>query len=217
MATGIGFFVALAGVTYAVATPEPFQFLWLELAAAGALPAALVYGGYWLASNEFDPGELYTVARGWFVGAVAVSVVGGVAILSARPGQQVVVESVFLLVSAASAGAVLGLAFGVHTTRLTSELHTEFEAASDDRPSVETTLDDHGITDERRRLVAQALLDGTDSTVELQALAADLRTELGVRNRERAATKLHHVYLPALDEDGVIEYEADRQVVSVAR
>jgi|GEM_PF-4825662 len=121
-ATGIGFVAALVGVMYVVAAPEPFEQWWIELAAAAAMPAVLMYGGYWLATNDFDPGEVYTVAQGWFVGVVALSVVAVWAVMSARTSEPVVVESLFHLVSVASAGAVLGLAFGLHTTRLTEQL-----------------------------------------------------------------------------------------------
>lgn len=121
-ATGIGFVAALVGVMYVVAAPEPFEQWWIELAAAAAMPAVLMYGGYWLATNDFDPGEVYTVAQGWFVGVVALSVVAGWAVMSAQTSEPVVVESLFHLVSVASAGAVLGLAFGLHTTRLTEQI-----------------------------------------------------------------------------------------------
>lgn len=120
-ATGIGFVAALVCVMYVVASPEPFEEWWIELAAAATMPAVLMYGGYWLATNDFDQGEVYTVAQGWFVGVVALSVVAGWAVMSARTSDPVVVESLFLLVSVASAGAVLGLAFGLHTTRLTEQ------------------------------------------------------------------------------------------------
>jgi len=121
-ATGIGFVAALVGVMYVVAAPEPFEQWWIELAAAAAMPAVLMYGGYWLATNDFEPGEVYTVAQGWFVGVVALSVVAGWAVMSAQTSEPVVVESLFHLVSVASAGAVLGLAFGLHTTRLTEQI-----------------------------------------------------------------------------------------------
>jgi len=137
-ATGIGFVAALVGVMYVVAAPEPFERWWIELAAAAAMPAVLMYGGYWLATNDFDPGEVYTVAQGWFVGVVALSVVAGWAVMSARTSEPVVVESLFRLVSVASAGAVLGLAFGLHTTRLTEQLGGVTSASAVERSDEET-------------------------------------------------------------------------------
>jgi len=137
-ATGIGFVVALVGVMYVVAAPEPFEQWWIELAAAAAMPAVLMYGGYWLATNDFDPGEVYTVAQGWFVGVVALSVVAVWAVMSARTSEPVVVESLFHLVSVASAGAVLGLAFGLHTTRLTEQFPGVASASAADASGEET-------------------------------------------------------------------------------
>ncbi len=142
-ATGIGFVAALVGVMYVVAVPEPFEQWWIELAAAAAMPAVLMYGGYWLATNDFDPGEVYTVAQGWFVGVVALSVVAGWAVMSAQTSEPVVVESLFHLVSVASAGAVLGLAFGLHTTRLTEQIGGVTSASAVEGSGEETAASVH--------------------------------------------------------------------------
>ncbi len=237
-ATGIGFVVALVGVMYVVASPDPFEQWWIELAAAGAMPAVLMYGGYWLATNDFDQTEVYTVAQGWFVGVVALSVVAGWAVVAARPGERIVVESLFHLVSVASAGAVLGLAFGLHTTRLTEQFGasaaasdvdttgddatssaraaaTPSAAASADadataeRTGIESLLDDRSIADDRRRRVVRALAERDAVAVSPGDIAADLESEWAARNRAAIAAELHHVHLPKLDDAGVVEYDAE--------
>ena len=225
-ATGIGFVVALVGVMYVVASPNPFEQWWIELAAAGAMPAVLMYGGYWLATNDFDQTEVYTVAQGWFVGVVALSVVAGWAVVSARPGERIVVESLFHLVSVASAGAVLGLAFGLHTTRLTEQFGASAAAsgadtigedaavtrqdadATADQSPIESLLDDRSIADERRRCVVRALAERDAPAVGPADLAADLESEWDARNHEVIVAELHHVHLPKLDDAGVVEYDA---------
>lgn len=65
------------------------------------------------------------------------------------------------------------------------------------------------LASERRR-IALAVLESSAGPIEVETLAATLATwENGASGEtvERAASSLHHVHLPKMDDLGVIEYD----------
>lgn len=210
-ATGIGFVAALVGVMYVVAAPEPFEQWWIELAAAAAMPAVLMYGGYWLATNDFDPGEVYTVAQGWFVGVVALSVVAGWAVMSAQTSEPVVVESLFHLVSVASAGAVLGLAFGLHTTRLTEQIGgvTSASAVDDSGEEPAASVQD---ADADATRDADAVMQDADSATRNADTTRDADASASVVDPIDAVAPVDRPRIESLLDDRSITDERRRSV-----
>ncbi|NUB91959.1 hypothetical protein HTZ84_07810 [Haloterrigena sp. SYSU A558-1] len=76
--------------------------------------------------------------------------------------------------------------------------------------------------DSRRRLVCRHLARADEHVVsvgELSAFVADARTERSSATsddrRSRIATRLYHVHLPALDDAGIVDYDAKNESVAV--
>lgn len=107
-----------------------------------------------------------------------------------------------------------------------SESDNRITFASDTR-STETALPEEelyaALADERRRRTLGYLVEtGTAATLDelttAIAAAEDRKppTELSAATTRTVGIALHHVHLPKLDDKGLVEYDPDDRVVSLA-
>lgn len=69
------------------------------------------------------------------------------------------------------------------------------------------------MADELNRRVLASLSAGSDDVVSLNELVDGVVSGSDGRDAERVAIRLHHVSLPKLDEAGVLDYDAEENVV----
>lgn len=81
-----------------------------------------------------------------------------------------------------------------------------------------TESERHGLLSSERRRTAIDVLGGLSGPVELEELAAAVaaREDGGTADEvavERVAVQLHHVHLPKMADMGVLDYEADTNLI----
>ena len=110
---GLGLVLGLVGIEAVLSNPEPLAWWSFEFGIAAALPAGLMYAGYWLARTDFEADELWGVTAWSFAGVVTLTTAGGWLFLHQTAEGSRVSEPGFLLVTLATVGALGGLACGV--------------------------------------------------------------------------------------------------------
>lgn len=229
---------AALALEHALTHPDPFAWWTIDLVAAAALPGVLMYAGYRLARTDFEPSELWAVTRWCFAGVVVLTLIGGWIILSQFQEGGALAEPLFMVLMLAVAGAIGGLAVGVRETSVAQSIDsvdapredgttTDREAARSDRPMTDRdpVRSDRSPTERRVRA-----LDDPERWLLVEWLATNPGSEIGLWELARAlarrqaadgsnsspdavAARLHHVHLPMLDGEGLVEYDAASKTV----
>ncbi|GAA0677963.1 hypothetical protein ACFQDG_02765 [Natronoarchaeum mannanilyticum] len=110
---GLGLVLGAVGIEFVLSDPEPLAWWSFEFGVAAALPAVLMYAGYWLARTDFDADELWSVTAWSFAGVVALTTVGGWLFVHQTAEGTHVTDPGYLLVTLATVGALGGLTAGV--------------------------------------------------------------------------------------------------------
>ena len=110
---GLGLVLGAVGIEFVLSDPEPLAWWSFEFSVAAALPAVLMYAGYWLARTDFDADELWSVTAWSFAGVVALTTVGGWLFAHQTAEGTHVTDPGYLLVTLATVGALGGLTAGV--------------------------------------------------------------------------------------------------------
>lgn len=110
---GLGLVLGAVGIEFVLSDPEPLAWWSFEFSVAAALPAVLMYSGYWLARTDFDADELWSVTAWSFAGVVALTTVGGWLFVHQTAEGTHVTDPGYLLVTLATVGALGGLTAGV--------------------------------------------------------------------------------------------------------
>jgi len=109
----LGLLLGAVGIEFVLSDPEPLAWWSFEFGVAAALPAVLMYAGYWLARTDFDADELWSVTAWSFAGVVALTTVGGWLFVHQTAEGTHVTDPGYLLVTLATVGALGGLTCGV--------------------------------------------------------------------------------------------------------
>ncbi|SIR60232.1 DUF7344 domain-containing protein [Natronorubrum thiooxidans] len=220
LVTAIGVLLGATGIGYVFAHPEPVPVWMFEVALVSIPAASIVYGGYWVATQQLSRSDSWRIATWCLVG-------GGVAgalligyIIAERVGGGTFIEPGELVILGVLGGTVVSL-----YTAILNERHHSATAIG--------TVDERQIIDmgneplsQDAQLLAELVVDTRSWTVlRLLSMAEEplgLETLVeriaAVENTDQTEVyvDLAHVRLPKLETEGLVRYESDIEVVHLS-
>ncbi|WP_440766216.1 DUF7344 domain-containing protein [Natronorubrum sp. DTA7] len=216
----LGIALGIAGLGQIYRYPEPIVVQSIESLLVIAPALALVYAGYWVATQRRSYEDQWSIATWCLVGSFTAGLlVSGFLLAEGLVGNPVTDSSLLLVIGMLS-GGVVGLAAAVANQRHTVELGAlEGQDVEDER--VETdSLSPHARTvaslasDTRAWFTLQAVLLA-DRPLSVETIAAQIAS-LEETTKETVYLDLVQCRLPKLVADGALEYDAASGVVRPA-
>lgn len=211
------------------------EWVVVEYGLTFVLPALLIFGAYWLATNEFTTDELWRTLAWTIGGVVVLTVVAGFVTIHRHVEGGAMVEPVFLVAVLSLVGAVVGFATAV------TQLHVvpspepggaggagRTRSGSSDRSAVAEGEVPHAEVDGPelfRSRAREQSLSRQWATIRAVASCGDcsideLATTLALDPRNSFSSDssiveihLYHHYLPATAESGLLEFDRSSKLV----